>query len=60
MSCGPSERAEPIWAASWPSSEAQMPSSPWRCKAIASVSILRTRTRSRYMSLMSAAESSTG
>ena len=27
---------EPTWAASWPSREAQMPSSPWRCRAIAS------------------------
>ena len=60
MSLGLSARPDPIWAASWPSSEAQMPSSPWRCRAIASVSIRRTSTRSRYMALMSAAERSSG
>ena len=36
MSSGLSARPDPIWAASWPSSEAQMPSSPCRCSAIAS------------------------
>ena len=41
MSSGLSARPEPICAASCPSSEAQMPSSPWRCREIASVSIRR-------------------
>ena len=60
MSSGLSARPDPIWAASWPSSEAQMPSSPWRCSEIATVSMVRTSTRSRYMFLMSSADRSSG
>ena len=40
-------RPEPTWAASWPSRLAQIPSSPWRCSAVASASTRRTSTRSR-------------
>ena len=60
MSLGPSARPEPTCAASWPSSEAQIPSSPWRCRAMASKSIRRTSTRSRYSALISSAEISSG
>ena len=57
MSLGDRARAEPTCAASWPSSDAHRPSSPWRCSAIASVSMRRTSTMSRYMPLMSTSSS---
>src|SRR5215469_14782298 len=57
MSLGDKARPDPIWAASWPSRDAQRPSSPWRCSAMASVSNRRTSTMSRYMLLRSTSPS---
>ncbi len=39
---------EPIWAASWPSSGGHSASSPWRWRAVASVSMRRMTTMSSY------------
>ena len=54
-----SARPEPTCAASWPSRLAQMPSSPCRCRAVASASSLRTITRSRYRPRYSSSVKST-
>src|SRR3954447_11478111 len=51
-------RPAPTWAASWRSSEAQMPSSPCRCSAVASTSQRRTSARSRYSPRSSSSERS--
>jgi hypothetical protein len=46
LSVGRVARAAPTWAASCPWQGAHCPSSPWRCRAVASASSRRTITRS--------------
>jgi hypothetical protein len=58
-SSGRSAMALPTWAASWPRQGAQIPSWPWRCRLVPSVSMRRTTTSFTYRSRNSSSERST-
>src|SRR6266702_916502 len=55
---GASAQPLPTWAASWPRQGAQIPSWPWRCRLVPSVSIRRTTTSFTYRSRNSSSATS--